>query len=100
MEAKGTAGAVPCTSPSRLVRLTSVTAGTRLLRKSADCGGGRGGRIRTGGLLLPKQVRYQAALRPVTDWRKATLRHSPRAEVMVIGATPGVAHRRAHAAIG
>src|SRR5256885_13959635 len=86
-----TVGRAPGTSVPRLVRLTSVTAGTPLLRNSPDAGRGRGGRIRTGGLLLPKQVRYQAALRPVTEWREAELPDPPRAEVMVIGAARIVA---------
>src|SRR5215467_9538428 len=39
-----------------------------------DPEGGRGGRIRTGGPLRPRQVRYQAALRPDSCDRISTAR--------------------------
>src|SRR5437762_3287747 len=86
----------PSASMSRLVRLTSVTAGTRLLPvPRAGRGRGRGGRIRTGGLLLPKQVRYQAALRPGDRFTWAGAVAPSHASVMVIGAGTGVAGQAA-----
>ena len=63
--------------------------------------GGQGGRIRTAGLLLPKQVRYQAALRPARR-PESTARHEfpDNGQVPVLLDGPGVgrAWREASAA--
>ena len=49
---------------SRLARGTRPPRSSRRKRRSRASSSSRDGRIRTGGLLLPKQARYQAALRP------------------------------------
>ena len=45
-------------------------------QKSLSSKSGRGGGIRTPDPLLPKQLRYQAALHPDTDYSRAMLRSS------------------------
>ena len=52
----------PCTSPH-----PARFSNTSLLQQQATRAGNRGGRIRTGDLLLPKQARYRATLRPAEE---------------------------------
>src|SRR5512137_2526660 len=59
-------------APSSVLRDCRVPGHPILLSKS------RGGRIRTGDLLRPRQARYQAALRPGKD-RLLLVRPGPRA---------------------
>ena len=63
------------------IQLSYGRTSKRLLRRGTTCKSGRGGGIRTHDPLLPKQMRYQTALRPDEE-REYTRRFNQRQDIL------------------